>query len=63
MKIFNTFKKQVQEIKTENDLKDAHIAICKACSAYQISWDQFMKLRSMMIAKRAEKGFSWGKGI
>ena len=55
MKTYNTFKNQVKNIKTENDLKDAHIAICKACSANQITWEQFMKLRDMMSAKRAEK--------
>ena len=63
MKTYNTFKNQVKNINTENDLKDAHIAICKACSANQITWEQFMKLRDMMGVKRAEKGFSWGKGI
>ena len=26
-------------------------------------YEQFMELRKMMIFKRAEKGFSWGKGI
>ena len=61
--MMNTFKKQIASIRTENDLKDAHIAISQACSAYKISWEQFMELRSLLRAKRAEKGFAWGKGI
>lgn len=63
MKTYNAFRKQVERIETENDLKAAHITIAQACSAYQITWEQFMKLREMMIAKRTEKGFAWGKGI
>lgn len=63
MKTYKAFRIQVESVKTENDLKDAHISICQACSAYRITWEQFMKLRDMMIAKRAEKGFAWGKGI
>lgn len=61
--MMNTFKKQIASIRTENDLKDAHIAISQACSAYKISWEQFMELRNLLKAKRAEKGFTWGKGI
>ena len=63
MKIYKALRTQVEEIKTENDLKDAHISICRAYSAYRISHEQFTALREMMISKRAEKGFSWGKGI
>ena len=55
MKAYNAFRTQVENIKTEKDLKDAHISI--------ISYEQFMELRKMMISRRAEKGFSWGKGI
>ena len=63
MKAYNAFRTQVENIKTEKDLKDAHISICRAYSAYRISYEQFMELRKMMISRRAEKGFSWGKGI
>lgn len=63
MENYKTFKTQVEGIRTENDLKDAHISICRAYSSYRISHEQFTKLRGMMISKRAEKGFSWGKGI
>ena len=35
---------QVENIKTEKDLKDAHISICRAYSAYRISYEQFMEL-------------------
>lgn len=63
MKIYKAFRNQVKNIQTENDLKDAHISICRAYSAYRISHEQFMKLCEMMISKRAEKGFSWGDGI
>ena len=61
--MMNTFKKQIASIHTENDLKDAHIAISQACSAYKISGEQFMELRSLLKAKRVEKGFTLGKGI
>ena len=61
--MMKTFKKQIASIRTENDLKDAHIAICQACSANQISWEHFMALRRQLKAKRTEKGFTWGKGI
>lgn len=63
MKNYRAFQRQVENIQTENDLKTAHISICRAYSAYYISHEQFMKLREMMISKRAEKGFSWGRGI
>ena len=58
-----TFKKQVANIKTENDFKAAHIAICQAYSAYHLDHAEFMELRDALIAKREEKGFAWGKGI
>lgn len=61
--MMNTFKKQIAGIRTENDLKDAHIAVSQICSANKISWAQFMELRSLLKAKRTEKGFTWGKGI
>ena len=63
MKAYRKFQKQVASIQTENGLKDAHIAICTACSAYEISWEQFMELRSAMKAKRTEKHIAWGYGI
>ena len=61
MKAYNAFRTQVENIKTEKDLKDAHISICSAYSAYRISYEQFMVLRRMMNSRRAEKGFSCGK--
>ena len=57
------FKKQIAGIKTENDLKSAHIAICQAYSAYRLSHEQFDELLSLLRAKRAEKGFAWGRSI
>ena len=63
MKEYKALRAQVENIKNENDLKSAHIRICQAYSAGRISHEQFMKLREGMIARRAEKGFSWGKGI
>ena len=63
MKTYRAFRTQCENIKTENDLKDAHISICRAYSSCRISHEQFMKLRERMVAIRAEKGFSWGKGI
>lgn len=61
--MMKTFKTQIANIRTENDLKDAHIAISRACSANKIGWEQFMELRNLLKAKRTEKGFTWGKGI
>ena len=58
-----TFAKQIASIKTENDLKSAHIAISQAYSAYKLSHEDWSELRAALIAKRAEKGFAWGKGI
>ena len=63
MTTFTAFKKQVAAIKTQNDLIDAHIAICRAYSAYKLSHTQFTELRKDMIAKRAEHNIAWGKGI
>ena len=63
MKTYNAFKKQVEAIKTQNDLIDAHIAICQAYSSYKLSHTQFTELRKGMIAKRAEHNIAWGKGI
>jgi hypothetical protein len=63
MKAFKNFKNQVANIKTQNDLIDAHIAICQAYSAYRLTHKQFDELRADMIAKRIEKKISWGKGI
>lgn len=57
------FKKQIANIQTENDLKDAHIAICQAYSAYRLSHEQFTELLELFRAKRIEKGFKWGKTI
>lgn len=63
MKAYRKFQNQVANIRTENDLKDAHIAICTACSAYRITWEQFMELRAAMKAKRTERHIAWGYGI
>ena len=63
MTTFTAFKKQVAAIKTQNDLIDAHIAICQAYSSYKLSHTQFTELRKDMIAKRAEHNIAWGKGI
>ena len=63
MKAFKNFKNQVANIQTQNDLIDAHIAICQAYSAYKLTHKQFDELRADMIAKRIEKKIAWGKGI
>ena len=63
MTAFKNFKNQVANIKTQNDLIDAHIAICQAYSAYRLTHKQFDELRHDMIAKRIEKKIAWGKGI
>ena len=63
MKTYKNFKDQVARIETQNDLIDAHIAICQAYSAYQITHAQFDELRNAMILKRLEKKIAWGQGI
>ena len=63
MTTYKNFKKQVAKIEKQNDLIDAHIAICRAYSNYKITHEQFTKLRKAMIAKRAEKHIAWGQGI
>lgn len=60
---FKNFKTQVASIQKQNDLIDAHIAICQAYSAYKINHAQFTELRNDMIAKRLEKHIAWGQGI
>ena len=60
---YEKFQNQVANIETQNDLIDAHIAICQAYSAYKISHAQFSVLRMAMIKKRAEKHIAWGQGI
>lgn len=57
------FKKQIANIKTENDFKLAVIAISQATSDYEISWGTFMSLRAELKALRIKKGFAWGAGI
>ena len=63
MTTYKNFKKQVANIKTQNDLIDAHIAICQAYSAYRLTHKQFDELRDAMILKRLEKKIAWGQGI
>ena len=63
MKTYRQFKNQVAKIETQNDLIDAHIAICQAYSAYKITHAQFDELRNAMILKRLEKKIAWGQGI
>ena len=63
MKTYKNFKDQVAKIETQNDLIDAHIAICQAYSAYKITHAQFDELRNAMILKRLEKKIAWGQGI
>ena len=55
MKTYENFKAQVERIETQNDLIDAHIAICQAYSAYKLTNAQFDELRNAMILKRLEK--------
>lgn len=63
MKTYEKFKAQVERIETQNDLIDAHIAICQAYSAYKLTNAQFDELRNAMILKRLEKKIAWGQGI
>ncbi len=63
MTTYKAFKKQVANIETQNDLIDAHIAICQAYSAYKISHAEFTELCTDMRAKRIEKKISWGASI
>ena len=63
MKTYRQFKNQVAKIETQNDLIDAHIAICQAYSAYKLIHAQFDELRNAMILKRLEKKIAWGQGI
>ena len=63
MKTYRQFKNQVANIETQNDLIDAHIAICQAYSAYKLTHAQFDELRNAMILKRLEKKIAWGQGI
>ena len=63
MTTFKNFKNQVARIQNQNDLIDAHIAICQAYSAYRLPHKQFDELRNAMILKRLEKKIAWGQGI
>jgi hypothetical protein len=63
MTTYKNFKDQVARIETQNDLIDAHIAICQAYSAYKLTHAQFDELRNAMILKRLEKKIAWGQGI
>ena len=63
MTTYKNFKNQVTSIKTQNDLIDAHIAICQAYSAYKISHAQFTELSAEMRAKRLERKIAWGASI
>ena len=63
MTAYKNFKNQVAKIQTQNDLIDAHIAICQAYSAYKITHAQFTELSADMRAKRTEKKIAWGRGI
>ena len=63
MTAYKNFKNQVAKIQTQNDLIDAHIAICQAYSAYKITHAQFTELSVDMRAKRTEKKIAWGQGI
>lgn len=63
MTTYKKFQNQVENIKTQNDLIDAHIAICQAYSSYKITHAQFTELRKGMIDKRAENNIAWGQGI
>ena len=63
MTTYKNFKNQVANIRTQNDLIDAHIAICQAYSAYKLTHAQFDELRNAMILKRLEKKIAWGQGI
>ena len=63
MTTYKNFKKQVANIETQNDLIDAHIAICQAYSAYKLTHAQFTELSLDMRAKRTEKHTAWGASI
>ena len=63
MTAYKNFKNQVAKIQTQNDLIDAHIAICQAYSAYKITHAQFTELSADMRAKRTEKKIACGQGI
>jgi len=63
MTTYKIFKNQVASIKTQNDLIDAHIAICQAYSAYKLTHAQFDELCADMRAKRLENKIAWGASI
>lgn len=63
MTTYKNYKKQVANIQIQNDLIDAHIAICQAYSAYKLTHTQFTELCTDMRAKRLEKKIAWGASI
>ncbi|MCD7955290.1 MAG: hypothetical protein LUE63_07960 [Lachnospiraceae bacterium] len=62
-KKFEALKAQAEGIKTEQDLKMAHIHCCTAYGDGEIGSSQFEELRDIMIDRRDWYGFAWGKGI
>lgn len=58
-KLFNNYKKQIETVTLDRDIKGLMIHISQDCSAYKLGWDDFMTLRKMLIKRGYEVGNKW----
>ena len=54
--LVKTYKKQIKKASTKNECRDLMIRISYDCSAYKLSWEEFMSLRALI----QEKGRAFG---
>lgn len=58
-KLFNSYKKKIEKVTEDGEIRSLMIGISQDCSAYKLDWDEFMDLRKMLIKRGKEVGNKW----
>ena len=54
-----TTKKRIETATKDGDIKDLMISISQDCSAYKLSWEEFLTLRKALIERGKAVGNRW----
>ena len=59
-RVIKDYKARVEKMQTKNDQRDIMIEISKKCSAYNLTWEEFMEIRELVKVKSRELRISFG---
>lgn len=57
--LIKNYELQIENAKSEYDIKSLMIKVSQDCSSYKLSWEAFLDLRKKIIAKGKKLGSKW----